>query len=327
MPSRFFLRVVPVILPCLCFSLRAQSLEVPFLAGRVNDAAHMLSSSTIEELEAMLKAHEDSTSNQVVVLTIPGLQGEALEDYSMRVVETWKIGQANNDNGVLLLIARDDRKMRIEVGSGLEGDLPDITCGRIIRHEITPRFRDGDFDGGVRAGVHAILAAIQGAYSASETQASSDKGWVGRLMMMGIFTIVVGLFTLICIVTEGFAGWFLYFFLIPFWLAFPMFSLGVKIGLALFLSYLLGVGTYKLWLTFSAAGRKKMQGWGKKWATASSGKGGNWRTSRSGGFWGSGSSWSSGSSGGGSSWSSGSSGGGFSGGGGSFSGGGASGSW
>ncbi len=164
----------------VCSPALAQSLQVPYLAGRVNDTAGLLSQATIEELEAALKAHEDSTSNQVVVLTLPGLQGEALEDYSMRVVETWKIGQANSDNGVLLLIVRDERKMRIEVGSGLEGDLPDITCGRIIRHEITPRFRDGDYDGGVRAGVRGILAAIAGAYTAGGTEESSEFNWAGR---------------------------------------------------------------------------------------------------------------------------------------------------
>jgi uncharacterized protein len=196
----------------VCCSASAQSLEVPFLSGRVNDSARMLSQATIAELEATLKAHEDSTSNQVAVLTIPTLQDEVLEDYSMRVVETWKIGQANNDNGVLLLIVRDDRKLRVEVGSGLEGDLPDITCGRIIRNEITPRFRDGDFDGGVRAGVGAILAAIQGAYVASEEESTSGMNWRERLMMLGIFSVVVGVFTLVCIFSEGFGGWFLYFF-------------------------------------------------------------------------------------------------------------------
>ncbi|MGH7491425.1 MAG: TPM domain-containing protein [bacterium] len=288
---------------------------MPFLSGRVNDTAQMLSRATIEELEATLKAHEDSTSNQVAVLTIATLQDEILEDYSMRVVETWKIGQANHDNGVLLLIVRDDRKMRIEVGSGLEGDLPDITCGRIIRHEITPRFRDGDFDGGVRAGVHAILAAAQGAYVAGEAEKSSSMDWRGRLLMFGIFSVVVGIFTLICIASEGFFGWFMYFFLIPFWLAFPMVSLGVKIGLTLFFSYLFGVGIFKLWLAFSQAGKEMMKKWGKrKWA-ATSHRANTWRGTGSGGYWSSSSS---------SSRSSGSS---FSGGGGSFSGGGASGSW
>lgn len=297
----------------LCFfyfafvALRAQTLEVPFLAGRVNDTAGMLSAATLEALEQTLKAHEDSTSNQVLVLTIPGLQGEVLEDFSLRVAETWKIGRAHNDNGVLLLIARDDRAVRIEVGSGLEGDLPDITCGRIIRNEIVPHFRDGDFDGGVRNGVHAILAAIQGAYVASDEPSSSELDWKGRLLMLFVFSIVVGMFTYICAVSEGFSGWFLYFFLIPFWFAFPLVILGTQGGMTAFGAYLFGIGGLKLWLSFSPKGKAQQKKWSKKWGGST---GGGWRSSS-----------------GGSSGRSGSSGGGFSGGGGSFSGGGASGRW
>ena len=296
------------------FFLSPQALEVPFLAGRVNDTAHMLSSSTIEGLEAMLKTHEDSTSNQVVVLTIPGLQGEVLEDYSMRVVETWKIGQAKHDNGVLLLVARDDRKMRIEVGSGLEGDLPDVVCGRIIRHEITPRFRDGDFDAGVRAGVQAILAAIRGAYLPQDHTQPSRVDWGNRLLALSMFLIVVGTFTWMSILSTGSAGWFIYFFLFPFWLAFLATPHPGKIGLVLFLTYIFGVGIFKLWLAMSAAGKELMEKWRRSRATRTAK--GRARHDTSGPVWGdSGSSWSSSSSDS------------FSGGGGSFSGGGASGSW
>lgn len=288
-------------------ALPAQTLDVPFLAGRVNDTAHMLSTDAVTALETVLQAHEDSTSNQVVVLTVPGLQGEVLEEYAMRVAETWKIGQADKDNGVLLLIARDDRAVRIEVGSGLEGNLPDITCGRIIRNEIVPRFRDGDFDGGVTAGVNAILAAIQGAYVADDSSATQEADWMARLIMFLLFALVVGVFTSISVVSAGFAGWFLYFFLIPFWLVFPMVIFGSAGGAVLWAAYLLGIGGLKLWLGLSPGGKKVQKKWSKKWGTTSGGRSGGWRFASSG----------SGSS----------SGGGFSGGGGSFSGGGASGSW
>ncbi len=156
-----------VLLLHLCMHA-ASAAEVPFLSSRVNDTARMLSWETIGHLETQLKEHEDYTSNQVVVLTISSLDGETLEEYSMKVVETWKLGVRGRDNGVLLLVSQDDRKVRIEVGYGLEGTLTDIICGSIIRHEIVPRFKEGDFDGGVQAGINAVLMAIKGEYTAME---------------------------------------------------------------------------------------------------------------------------------------------------------------
>ena len=133
MPSVRRLQVLGIV----CFMLLTRTdmglgTEVPYLSGRVNDVAGVLSNSTHAELESLLKAHEDSTSNQVVVLIVPGLEGESLEGYSIKVAETWKLGRRGKDNGVLLLVARDDRKVRIEVGRGLEGDLTDQLCGMII---------------------------------------------------------------------------------------------------------------------------------------------------------------------------------------------------
>lgn len=207
--SRFVCQLIVVSALLFNLPLCGQSSEIPFLAGRVNDTAGMLASATIGELEALLKAHEASTSNQVVVLTIPGLQGEVLEEYSMMVVETWKLGQAEKDNGVLLLVVRDDRMVRIEVGSGLEGDLPDITCGHIIRNEIVPRFRDGDYNAGVRAGVNAILGAIEGSYT-PDTSSESAPDLTFRLLFFSLFMVVVGVFTTIAIFSEKFqstGGW------------------------------------------------------------------------------------------------------------------------
>ena len=149
---------------------------VPFLGSRVNDTAEMLSSGTVQDLETLLKVHEDSTSNQVVVLTIPALQdGETIEQFSIRVADIWKIGQKGKDNGVILIVSRDDHKVRIEVGRGLEGALPDITSGSIIRHEIVPRFKGGDFDEGVKSGVAGILAAIRGEYQADGESTGDDS--------------------------------------------------------------------------------------------------------------------------------------------------------
>ena len=144
----------------------ASARDVPPLTGRVVDLADVLSPATEAALTARLQAHEDSTSNQIVVLTIPSLDGEVLETYATEVFRTWGLGQADRDNGVLLLVAVEERELRIEVGYGLEGALTDATSGSIIRYEIVPRFRDGDFDGGVLAGVDAILAAVSGEYQA-----------------------------------------------------------------------------------------------------------------------------------------------------------------
>lgn len=130
----------------------------------VHDEAHVLSAGMRTELEHILKAERDSTSNQIAILIIPSLEGGSLEDFSIRVVENWKLGKKDKDNGVLLLIAIQERKVRIEVGHGLEGVLTDALSSRINRNEISPYFRQGDYDGGTKAGVIAIIHAIKGEY-------------------------------------------------------------------------------------------------------------------------------------------------------------------
>ena len=134
--------------------------------GYVIDNVGLLNPMTVQELDAVLYQHEVETSNQVVVETIASLGGEFLEDYTLRRAMALRIGQKKQDNGVYVLISRDDRKMRIEVGYGLEGVLPDVVCARIIREQMTPRFREGSYDEGVTAGVNTILAAIRGEYTA-----------------------------------------------------------------------------------------------------------------------------------------------------------------
>jgi len=158
----------------LCLATPLAALEVPRLTGRINDTAALLSPQTKSELETLLKQFEATDSTQIVVLTIPSLEGDVLEDFSLRVVEAWEIGQKGSDNGALLLVARDERKLRIEVGYGLEGSLTDLVSGRIISGEIVPRFKQGDFDAGIRAGVIAMVSAVRGEYTAS-TAASTAK--------------------------------------------------------------------------------------------------------------------------------------------------------
>ncbi|MGI9537346.1 MAG: TPM domain-containing protein [Desulfocapsaceae bacterium] len=167
---------------CLFFSLalflavQASALEVPRLQGRVNDYGELLSPATEASLESVLKSLESSDSTQIVVLTIGSLQGDSLEEFSLRVVEDWKIGQQGLDNGVLLLVARDDRKIRIEVGYGLEGTLTDMTAGRIIRNVIGPKFKQGDFNQGIIDGIGAIVMTVRGEFTESTEPNSSGSG-------------------------------------------------------------------------------------------------------------------------------------------------------
>ncbi|RPJ70685.1 MAG: TPM domain-containing protein [Desulfobacteraceae bacterium] len=144
----------------------AAALEVPALKGRVNDYAGMLAPDTERRLESLLKELEDRDSTQVVVLTIPSLGGESIEEFSMRVAERWKIGQKGLDNGAILVVAAGDRKVRIEVGYGLEGRLTDLVAGRIIRDRIVPEFRAGRFEQGVLNGVAALAEAVRGEFQA-----------------------------------------------------------------------------------------------------------------------------------------------------------------
>ncbi|MBM3162429.1 MAG: TPM domain-containing protein [Chlorobi bacterium] len=142
----------------------ASALEVPHLSGRVNDYAGMISPGTEAELEARLADLEKNESTQVVILTVLSLQGKPIEDFSIKVAEAWKTGWKGVDNGVLFVVSREDRKMRIEVGYGLEGRLTDLVAGRIVDNEVSPLFKAGRFDEGFRRGVESILLAVHGEY-------------------------------------------------------------------------------------------------------------------------------------------------------------------
>ncbi len=130
----------------------------------VNDYAGLLSPDVRASLEEALGRFERETSNQLVIAIFDSLEGGSLEDFSIRLAEKWKVGQKNKDNGILLIVFKNDRQVRIEVGYGLEGALPDILADKIIRREIVPRFREGRYDEGVTAAVGAILAATKGEY-------------------------------------------------------------------------------------------------------------------------------------------------------------------
>ncbi len=143
---------------CVAFA----DVAVPPLSGRVVDQTGTLSSDTIASLTQTLRGLELRKGSQVAVLIVPTTQPETIEQYSIRVAEAWKIGRKKIDDGALLVVAKDDRKLRIEVGYGLEGALTDVTSRRIIDEIITPKFRSGDFSGGISDGVEKIIGVIDG---------------------------------------------------------------------------------------------------------------------------------------------------------------------
>lgn len=166
--------------------------KVPELWGqRVHDEAGVLTQQGIQNLEQKLKVFEDSTSNQIAVLIVPSLEGEIIEEYALRVAETWKLGTKDRDNGALLLISIQDRKVRIEVGQGLEGPLPDAMCGRIIRNELAPAFRRGDYEAGVNAAVDGIMLAVKGEYKSDGRPVAGGKDNSGMVIGFIIFIIII----------------------------------------------------------------------------------------------------------------------------------------
>jgi uncharacterized protein len=156
-PARLVLVVV-----CLAAATAAWALDVPALTGRIVDHAQILPADLVASLSQDLEAHERKTGHQVAVLILPSLEGEPLEPFSHRVATAWALGRKGVDDGVLLLVALRERKVRLEVGYGLEGTLTDVQSARIIRHHIVPYFRAGEMPGGIAAGVRAILRTIEG---------------------------------------------------------------------------------------------------------------------------------------------------------------------
>ena len=174
----------------LCFVVGIQAgwaLEIPKRPeGYVSDYAGMVSPATRTQLEEKLRKFEEATSNQVTVVTFPSLNGEVLEDFSIRLAEAWKIGQKKKDNGVILLVFKNDRQVRIEVGYGLEGALTDAVSKSIIENEIVPRFRQGNFEEGIQKATDAIIAATKGEYKTEEA-ASQPRDYLGPGFLIAFF--------------------------------------------------------------------------------------------------------------------------------------------
>jgi len=284
----------------LCFSFAAAAaadVAVPPLTGRVVDQTGTLSSGDIAALNQTLRDLERRKGSQIAVLVVPTTDQESIEQFSIRVAEAWKIGRKKIDDGALLVVAKNDRRLRIEVGYGLEGALTDATSRRIIDEDITPKFKSGDFAGGISAGVNRMIRVIDGEQlPAPEPEHWSSPGLsnyidpfnpfviIGAVIIGGILRSTLGRLVG-SVATGGFIGFVAWLF----------------VG-SIAASVIVGIGAF----IFALLGEILPMGGGRS----------------SGGAWsGGGGSWSGGSSSGSSSSSS------DSGGGGSFGGGGASGSW
>jgi uncharacterized protein len=280
----------------LCWAFPALAdVAVPPLTGRVVDKTATLSSGDIASLDQTLKDFEARKGSQVAVLIVPTTQPETIEQYSIRVAEAWKIGRRKIDDGAILVVAKDDRKLRIEVGYGLEGALTDVTSKRIIDEVITPKFRNGDFAGGISDGVNRILRVIDGEPLPAPAQRQQNSGLLSQLDPLNPFVIVA-----VIVVGGIFRGLLgrLFGSLATGGLVAALFWF---IAASLALSAITGFIAFLVTM-FSDA----------MTSSGGTGRGGSWVSSGGGGYSGGGSSSDSG---------------GFSGGGGSFGGGGASGSW
>jgi len=228
----------------LAFTLLSAEPTFPELTSRVVDEATLFSAAQKAELESTLENHENNTSNQVVVVTLKSLDGYDIRDYGLELGRAWGIGQKDKNNGVLLIIAPNERKVSIEVGYGLEGALPDATAKSIIDQEILPYFKEGDYFGGAKFGVDAIISAIKGEYVPYEVESSSKSFKFTDLIMPLIFLFVFIAGPVFgkknkfdanniipALIFSGFAGIFT-------WIMFSILLLSITLSIIVFISML-----------------------------------------------------------------------------------------
>lgn len=184
------MKKIVFILLLFSFRLTAQP-EIPVLKNYANDFTSTLTQSQLNELNYLLKSFDDSTSTQIVFLMIRSLQGYPLEYYTYEVADKNKIGRAGKNNGVLFFVAKEDRKMRIEVGYGLEGALPDALASSILRNEVRPYFRKGDYYSGIKSGIAAIMMAVKGEYTNDKREDDDNvKAPIGYIIMIILFLLL-----------------------------------------------------------------------------------------------------------------------------------------
>lgn len=185
----------------LASAARPAEVQVPRNEGWVTDLAGLVPDASEAKLEAELEAWKRSTGHEIAVLTVTTLGGEPLERFALEVGRAWALGSKEKNDGALLLVAKSERKVRIEVGRGLEGDLPDTLCARIIQDVITPRFRRGDFDGGIRAGVEAMQGVVGGKADALPPPRRPPEA------LMGVLLVVFACLVLLPIVVRVSRKW------------------------------------------------------------------------------------------------------------------------
>lgn len=245
-------------------------------AGLVSDFAGLLSPSTRDTLEQTLRAYEQNTGRQIAVATISELKDETIETYAVRLFAEWGIGQKGKDNGALFLISKNDRRMRIEVGYGLEGDLTDIESKKIIDNVVTPYFKESNFDGGVSAAVTAMLAAIdnqggQDAVASGQTSRGRGLDW------QYIFWLGIGLFMWLTAILARSRSWWLGGVIggvagVVIWLMWALwFSVPILIVLGLFFDYIVSRKYQRASASGNFSGLWWMGGGMNRWD-----KGGGW---------------------------------------------------
>lgn len=167
--------LLAALLLCWAALLQAAPVAIPPLAARVTDLTQTFDGAQRSQLESQLAALEQRKGAQLAILMIPSTGDESIEEYAVRAFEQWKLGRKGVDDGVLLVVAKNDRALRIEVGYGLEGTITDVQAGRIIRETMIPHFRNGDFAGGIQAGVDSLIALIEPPAPAEPEEAGSDQ--------------------------------------------------------------------------------------------------------------------------------------------------------
>ncbi len=179
--------------PASSATVRGLDLEIPRNDGWVTDLAGLLSTSEEQSLEALMESYRQGSTHEIALLTVPDLNGEPIERFALEVGRAWGVGGKDKNNGALVVVSKADRSVRIEVGRGLEGNLTDSISGRIIRDVIVPRFKRGDFPGGLRQGIEAIHAAIGGDYGKlPKERVPVSTGLLG--VMVQAFVVLLFLF-------------------------------------------------------------------------------------------------------------------------------------
>jgi uncharacterized protein len=188
--------VWPLLLLLTAAAFAQDAVPVPALSSPVTDLTQTLTSEQRAALESRLRAYEAEKGTQIAVLIVPTTQPEAIEQYSIRVADQWKIGRQGPDDGVILIVAKNDRAVRIEVGTGLEGAIPDVLASRIISQVIVPRFREGDFAGGINEAITRIIALLQGEPLPEPERRSSrareGSGGLGNALPVLLMFVFIG---------------------------------------------------------------------------------------------------------------------------------------